>query len=378
MSTLDAAALESKLAQACLTLLAIPSVTGDEKVLADHLQAWAKSELGPQDIPVVRQNNALIVGSPCPTRPTVCLIGHLDTVPPAGGVFPSPRQDGDKIEGLGSSDMKAAAAVMQILLTQLGPWSALPVAPMIVWYDKEEGPYADNGLGPLLAAHPMLGQIDLAVVMEPTDNTLQLGCMGGIQAKITFSGRAAHSARPWEGDNAIHKAAPFLQAVHGYQAKTVTLEGLPFHEAVSITLAQGGRARNVIPDQFVCNLNYRFVPSPTGYQDALDAIHLWAKDAHVDVLDVAPAGTVPKDNPVLAQLQRLGDLTVQPKQAWTDVARLAAAGIDAVNFGPGFGAQAHQAGEWVSLAQMCKSYAILKQLFTTPLPMFRPSAPAKG
>lgn len=359
--------VDLKLAETCLELLAIPSVTGDEKALADHLQAWVHNHLGEQKTALVRHNNALIVGTPSSTRPTVCLVGHLDTVPPAGGVFEPPYQEGDKIVGLGSSDMKAAVAVMQVLLTQLGPWSKLPIAPMIIWYDKEEGPFADNGLGPLLKLHPMLEQIDLAVVMEPTDNTLQLGCMGGIQARITFQGRAAHSARPWEGDNAIHKAAPFLQAVNAYEAKNVEVEGLPFREAVSVTLAQGGRARNVVPDEFVLNLNYRFVPTPTGFDDAIERIHAWAHGAHIDVFDVAPAGLVPKNNPILARLKALGNLTVQPKQAWTDVARLGQAGVDAVNFGPGFGAQAHQAGEWVSLSQMRSAYDMLKQLFSSPL-----------
>jgi succinyl-diaminopimelate desuccinylase len=359
-------ALAERLAQACMQLVAIPSVTGDEAAIADHLHAWAQGLGGAPAPQVVREGNALIVGAPDPERPTVCLVGHTDTVPPPGGQFTAPVQTGDRIEGLGASDMKAGLAVMQVLFERLH-WGELPVAPMAIFYDREEGPYTDNGLAPILARYPMLQDIDLAVVMEPTDNTLQLGCMGGIQARVTFHGRAAHSARPWQGENAVHKAGPFLTTLLNRPQPEVDVRGLIFREAVSVTVAEGGRARNVVPDRFVCNLNYRFVPAPDAQQAALAEIARLAQGAEVEIVDMAPAGPVPYDNPVLEHLQAMSQLPVLPKQAWTDVARLAGAGIDALNFGPGMGAQAHQAGEWVSVAAMVQAFEVLFALYTAPM-----------
>jgi succinyl-diaminopimelate desuccinylase len=368
--------LAERLAEACMQLVATASVTGDERTITDQLEAWARGLPHLDPSLIVRQGNALILGAPDPDRPTVCLVGHTDTVPPAAGAFEPPQRDGDRIIGLGASDMKAGLAVMQVLFERLD-WAHLPVAPMIIWYDREEGPYNDNGLAPVLALQPMLQDIDLAIVMEPTDNTLQLGCMGGIQARITFRGQAAHSARPWQGENAVHKAGPFLTNLLNRAHQEVDVQGLTFREAVSVTLAEGGRARNVVPDTFVCNLNYRFVPTAGAQEAALAEINRLAQGAEVEITDLSPAGPVPYDNPVLEHLQAMARLPVLPKQAWTDVARLAASGIDAINFGPGMGAQAHQAGEWVSVAAIVQAYEVLFQLFTVPLGLAYPDAGPK-
>jgi succinyl-diaminopimelate desuccinylase len=203
--------------------------------------------------------------------------------------------------------------------------------------------------------------------MEPTDNTLQLGCMGALQARVVFHGKAAHSARPWQGDNAIHKAGPFLASLMQRPHREVNVKGLVFREAVSVTLASGGRARNVIPERFELNLNVRFAPVEGATDAAIAEARRLAEGAEVEITDVSPPGPIPENNPILEHLQRLARLPVEPKQAWTDVARLAAFGIDAINFGPGMGAQAHQAGEWISLDAMVRAYEVLRRVLTTPL-----------
>jgi succinyl-diaminopimelate desuccinylase len=246
----------------------------------------------------------------------------------------------------------------------------LPFSLLLVLYDREEGPYADNGLQPLIESYEALGDVDLAVAMEPTDNTLQLGCVGSIQARVTYSGRAAHSARPWQGENAIHKAGRLLSALEARGYPEVEVEGLVFRDAISVTLARGGRARNVIPDRFDLNLNYRFGPrgSPDDrIADAIAEVRSLSGDAEVEILDIAPPGAVPVENPILEHFQAHAHLPVEPKQAWTDVARLAAHGIDAVNFGPGAAAQAHQAGEWIEIDAMLQAWEILAQVLSSPL-----------
>ncbi|RYF06402.1 MAG: M20/M25/M40 family metallo-hydrolase, partial [Deltaproteobacteria bacterium] len=188
------------LADKLLQLLQIPSVTGDEAAIALYLHRWAQR----CRLPVLRQGNALVIGRPDRRRPCIALVGHTDTVPGHPQDIP-PQQLGERIVGLGASDMKGALAVIQQLFEDL-PHAELPFALLAIFYDREEGAYADNGLQPLLDGVDMLRQIDLAIVMEPTDNTLQLGCVGSLQATVTFGGQAAHTARPWQGDNAIHKA----------------------------------------------------------------------------------------------------------------------------------------------------------------------------
>ena len=357
-----------QLVESMMTLLRIPSVTGDEQAIATHLEKWARSCKNLPADDIVRHGNSLILGAPDDQRPCVALVGHLDTVPPAAGNG-EPFRDEDRIVGLGASDMKGSIAVMQALLETLD-LASLPFNLMLVLYDREEGPYNDNGLQPLLDHYEILRDIDLAIAMEPTDNTLQLGCMGGIQARITFRGKAAHSGRPWQGENAIHKAGPFLNTLRQRAYREVEVEGLTFREAASVTMAQGGRAKNVIPDVFELNLNFRFAPEapiPRAIEAATEEIRRLAQDAEVEILDISPPGPVPMHNPILEHLHSLTQLPIQPKQAWTDVARLAAHGIDAINFGPGFGAQAHQAGEWISLDAMVQAYEILHRMLTEPL-----------
>lgn len=370
MSMSTSNAVKERLAQATLELCRIQSVTGTEGAIANHIERWAQAQSQFTRDDIARLGNSLIIGQPDTRRPCIALVGHLDTVP---GDPTEPYRIGDKIVGLGASDMKGSIAVMQTLVETL-TLDHLPFSLMLVLYDKEEGPYENNGLQPLLDKYEDLANIDLALAMEPTDNTLQLGCMGGLHAKVTFRGKAAHSARPWQGENAIHKAGPLLTELLNRKVRDVEVEGLIFREAMSVTMGKGGHARNTIPDTFELNINYRFAPrSPIQRttDEAIRELTLMAQDAEVQIIDVAPPGPVPNDNPILEHIQAHAHLKVQPKQAWTDVARLAAHGIDAINFGPGAGAQAHQRGEWVSHAALVQAYETLATVLNAPLAGFR-------
>jgi succinyl-diaminopimelate desuccinylase len=217
-----------------------------------------------------------------------------------------------------------------------------------------------SGLEEVSAACPQLAEIGLAIILEPTDNELQVGCLGVLNAEVAFAGRAAHSARPWLGENAIHKAAPLLARLSSAQPTELRCGELVFREVISATTAQGGSARNVIPERFAVNLNYRFSPGRTLDEARQAVIDLVAGAAAVRFVDQAPAGRVPENNAILDQLVARCHPTVSAKQAWTDVARFAAAGIDAVNFGPGIVAQAHQPDEHASVAQLVAAARLLR------------------
>lgn len=359
-------ALSSRLRDRCVGLCAVPSVIGDERRLADDCWDWArKSGPWPQD-ELLRHGNAMLLGQPDEVRPTVALVGHLDTVPPPDGTFAPPRVEGDRVVCLGSSDMKAGIAVSQVLCETLGI-GELAVKPIVVLYDREEGPYAENGLEPLLQACPQLRNVDLAIVLEPTDNAMQLGCLGGLQATVRFVGQAAHSARPWEGSNAVHRAGPFLTQLLERSYEEVEVEGLLFRQVMGVTLANGGRARNMVPGAFDLNVNVRVAPVPGALEAAEAELRRLAQGAEVTITDVSPPGPVPTGNALLAHWQGLCSLRVESQQAWTDVARLAAFGVDAVNYGPGLLGQAHQVGEFVRVPDMVESYHAIAKLLTSPI-----------
>ena len=115
----------------------------------------------------------------------------------------------------------------------------------------------NNELGPILDELPELLNAEAGIVMEPTNRELHAGCQGSINARVSFLGEAAHSARPWLGVNAISRAGEFLQMMDALEPELHPIEGLPFKEVISVTRASGGVANNIIPSRFDLNVNYR-------------------------------------------------------------------------------------------------------------------------
>jgi succinyl-diaminopimelate desuccinylase len=343
--------LRDRLARLTLELCSIPSMTGDEEAICDRLQPWAEHHFPGH---VRRFNHTLVAGTFQDPRPTVALFGHLDTVPPHPGDG-APRLEADRVVGLGSSDMKSGDAVMMALVEDLDR-ARLPYNLCVVFYEREEGPYDKNGLGPVLAAMPELEKIALAFALESTDNEVHVGCVGSMHARVTFRGKSAHSARPWAGENAIHKAAPLLAELGARERTRAVVDGFEFFEVVGATLAKGGRASNVVPESFELNLNYRFAPGKSPAQAEVELRALVGARAEVEIVDRSPAGRVCADNPLLRRFFALTGAAALPKQAWTDVGRLSAHGIDAVNFGPGLTSQAHQQGEYVPKDALALAY----------------------
>jgi succinyl-diaminopimelate desuccinylase len=345
--------VKERLLEALLFFLQRPSVTGEEKALCDDLEARIR-ELS--NWCTERASNNLIVSrrEPDVSRERLVFAGHLDTVPePAGGL--PVRIEGDLIYGRGASDMKAGDAVMLTLLENFW-WEGSWAEPTFVFYEREEGMYAENGLETVFGKYPWVVDAELAFVLEPTENALEAGCVGTAHVEVTFKGRSAHSARPWQGENALTVAGKFLAALHDHPPEKVMVNGLPFYEVLTPTMARGGRAKNIVPDEFRININHRFAPGKD-LEDVKCLFDDLLKDhaASYEIVDFAPSGSVALDHPLI-QLFVSDGLKVRPKQAWTDVARFAQRGVDAVNFGPGLPAQAHQRNEYAKLSLLVESY----------------------
>jgi len=350
--------VREQLLEYLLFFLERPSVTGAEKELCDDLEARISASPG-WEIERVSNNLAVRRAEPDPSLEKVVLAGHLDTVPePEDGI--EIRVEGDRVYGRGSSDMKAGDAVMLALLENFPGESRFE--PTFVFYEREEGPYAENGLEAVFAGSPWVLDAGLALVPEPTEAALEVGCVGTSQVEVTFRGKSSHAARPWQGENALTKAGQFLNTLHERPAEELVVQGLPFYEVLTPTLARGGRAKNIVPDSFVINVNYRFAPG----KDLEDVKQLFGNllgdSATFEVVDFAPSGPVNLDNPLLKELLDIG-LEVRPKQAWTDVARFSERGVAAANFGPGLPSQAHQEAEYAELPLLEESFMRLASFF---------------
>jgi succinyl-diaminopimelate desuccinylase len=347
-----------RLAARTLALCEIRSPIGAEGEIAAYVAREVQGE---------RIGNAVVSGRASGTKPAVILAGHLDTVPLQEGDFPARRAQG-RVYGRGASDMKGALAVMIELWRGLDR-AALPVELIEVFYDREEGPLAENGLLPLLAARPDLKSAALALCLEPTDLALQVGCCGSLHATLTFHGRSAHSARPWQGENAIHKAGALLSHLAAQAPRDVGIGELTFREVMSITRIDGFSGRNVVPARCDLNLNYRFAPGRS-VDEAQREVEQLAKTfgAACKVTDRAPPGPAIFQHPLLLEFRALTAAPLEAKQAWTDVAQLAAEGIAAANFGPGEQAQAHQKNESCGEEALLRSYAMLERFLRGTVP----------
>ncbi|MEO6530284.1 MAG: succinyl-diaminopimelate desuccinylase [Specibacter sp.] len=339
--TLD---LHADVAALTAALMDIESVSGNEQALADAVEA-ALAKL--QHLQVTRNGDSIVARTSLGRAERVILAGHLDTVPlpttpGSRGTVPS-TWDGEVLYGRGATDMKGGVAVQLALAATL----CEPTKDVtFIFYDHEEVAAIKSGLGRLVRENRDLLDADFGILLEPTNGTVEGGCNGTIRFEATTSGVAAHSARAWMGENAIHAAAPILVRLAGYQPATVTVDGLDYRESLNAVKIHGGTAGNVIPDKCVVEINYRFAPDKTPDQAEAHVRGL-LKGFELVRTDSSAGARPGLKAPAAASFVAAVGRAPLPKYGWTDVARLSEMGIPAVNFGPGDALLAHSDNEHV-------------------------------
>jgi succinyl-diaminopimelate desuccinylase len=336
------------LADRALELVNIPSESGSELELTSYITSAVPLEQGFAD-------GESVIFAKRSGKPLVLLAGHTDTVP-AQANLPGRIEDG-WVVGLGASDMKGGLAVM----VELARWAAeteLAYDLALLFFPREELGPAENPLPGVFEHTGLVDEAQLVVCLEPTDNTLQLGCLGNLNAQVVFEGRSAHSARPWLGVNAIGVALERLRPVLDAEPRDVEIQGLLFREVVSVTQLHAGIASNVIPARAEATINFRYAPDRSP-ESAVARIHELFPNA--EITSNSPPAHVALRSPLVEQLRAAGSLDVEPKQAWTNVADFAARGLDAVNLGPGATRYAHAVDERVEIAELERTFATLQR-----------------
>lgn len=328
-------------------LVDIPSVSGDERDIADRIGA-ALRQLDHLD--VVRDGNVVIARTDLGRPERVVVAGHIDTVPIADNVPSRSTGAGDDelIWGRGSCDMKGGVAVQLSVAA-----AATDPARDVTWvfYDNEEVEAERNGLGRVAREHPDLLAGSFAVLCEPSNAGIEGGCQGTLRVEIELTGVAAHSARSWKGHNAIHDAVDVLRTLSDYRPAEVPVEGLVYREGLNAVGISGGIAGNVIPDRCTVTINYRFAPDKTEEQ-ALAHLREVFTGHELRVTDSSPGARPGLDQPAAADFLAAVGGEPQPKFGWTDVARFSAMGVPAVNFGPGDPNKAHTDDEFCPAADI--------------------------
>jgi succinyl-diaminopimelate desuccinylase len=336
------------LAERTLDLVNIPSESGREMEMYSYITSVVPLEQAFAD-------GETVIFAKRSGKPLVLLAGHTDTVP-AQGNLPGRIEDGSVV-GLGASDMKGGLAVM----IELAHWAAetdLAYDLGLLFFPREELGPAQNPLPAVFDHTGLVDEAQLVICLEPTDNTLQLGCLGNLNASIVFEGRSAHSARPWLGVNAIGVALEGLHSVLTAEPRDVDVEGLTFREVMSVTQLHAGIATNVIPARAEATINFRYAPDRTPESAAARIHELWPG---ATITANSPPAHVALRSPIVERLRAAGGLAVEPKQAWTNVADFAARGLDAVNFGPGATRFAHAVDERVEISELERTFASLQR-----------------
>ncbi|HET6168245.1 MAG TPA: succinyl-diaminopimelate desuccinylase [Marmoricola sp.] len=335
--------LTSDVVELCARLVDIESVSRDEQTIADAVE----TALAPlPHLDVVRRGHTVVARTELGRGERVVIAGHIDTVP-VNDNLPS-RDDGTNLHGLGACDMKGGDAVILRLAAALSD----PVRDVTyVLYEGEEIESEFNGLGHLASEAPELLRADFAILMEPSDGVVEAGCQGTMRVDVTTYGERAHSARAWRGVNAIHRAAPVLERLNGYEPRMPVIDGLTYHEGLNAVGVTGGVAGNVLPDVCTVSVNYRFAPDRSE-AEAEEYVRTFFDGYDVRVTDSAPGALPGLDSPAAKEFVDAVGGTVNPKFGWTDVARFSALGVPAVNFGPGDPMLAHKQEEFVPHAQV--------------------------
>lgn len=337
----------------CAALVDVRSVSGEERALADGLEA-ALREQAPH-LEVLRSGDAVLARTALGRDHRVLLAGHIDTVPVADNL-PS-RREGDVLHGCGTADMKAGDAVIAHLAATL---TAPRHDVTLVLYDAEEVEAERNGLGRIEREHRDWLAADLAILGEPTDGTVEAGCQGTLRVEVRLAGHRAHSARSWLGENAIHAAAPVLDRLARYTPRDVDIDGCVYREGLQAVRIEGGVAGNVVPDACTVTVNFRFAPDRS--VEAAEAHVREVFDGHDVVLTDRSPGALPGLSAPAAQ-EFLAATGARPraKYGWTDVSRFAALGIPALNYGPGDPNLAHTREEHVDTRKITEATDVLRR-----------------
>lgn len=346
--------LSSDVVSLTAALVDIESVSHDEGAITDAVEAALRAC---PNLSVERDGNVVLARTEFGRDERVALAGHLDTVPIADNL-PS-RREGDRLYGCGSADMKSGVAVM-LRIAHLVGTGALDPRVDLTWvaYDCEEVEAASNGLGRVARENPDKLACDLAVLLEPSAGLVEGGCQGTMRAVVRTEGVRAHSARSWLGVNAIHAAGAVMQRLEDYEPRTVEVEGLSYREGLNAVFISGGVAGNIIPDECLVTVNYRFAPDLDEEQ-----AHAHVRDVFsgysVEIVDSAPSARPGLDGALAQSLVAAVGGEPRAKLGWTDVARFGELGIPAVNFGPGDPDLAHKREEWVAVDAIVESEAAM-------------------
>jgi succinyl-diaminopimelate desuccinylase len=351
------------------------SSTEGIKLCAGFIKGWLDArdietrQIDCRELPVT-----LAEVGPADADTTILLHGHLDVVPGRAEQF-QPELDGDRLLGRGAYDMKGALAAMLLAIADLRDSERVRVRLGVV-PDEESEEEEERG-GDLLVSEGFIG--DFAITGEPTDMHVGVAAKGVVAMRLRVTGRAAHGATPWLGENAILRAVDVFRAI---QSLPFASQSSELFDRPSINLGRilGGDALNKVPDTCIIDVDVRYLPEQE--PEAIIAEVETIPGAELVSTFRRPPALVDPELPFVQALCAAtdpytnGETTSVGRDGASDVVSFLRVGVPAVEFGPR-GAGHHGPEEWVSISSLA-SYRRALVDFVNGVPATKRTATARG
>ena len=309
-------------------------------------------------------------------RKTLLFEAHMDTVPldPMPDAL-KPRVAAGRVYGRGACDTKGSLAAMLYAFKLLSRHrDALSCNPIMMAAVDEE--VAQRGIRTYAKTQPRL---DGAVVGEPTNLLAAIVHKGCVRWRVRAVGRAAHTSRPHEGNNAIYQMVEFINQLRSQIESTLPARAHPMAGAPTLTVGviRGGIQVNIVPDSCTIEIDRRTVPpeQPDAVLAEVDDLirrvekdnpgfHFVREEPFVvsEYLDTPPDREIAQS--ALAACERiLGKGELGAVAYGSDASKIAAiAGVPAVVLGPGSIDQAHTADEWVPVDEVVRCAEVYAEI----------------
>jgi acetylornithine deacetylase len=334
-------------------LISIPSFSKEEENTADCLEAFFKEK----GIPCFRKMNNVWAFNKFydPNKSNILLNSHHDTVKPNLGYTHSPFEAFEKegkLYGLGSND--AGGALMSLLACFLHYYdSEVTKYNLVFAATAEEEISGKNGIELI---YPEMGNIEVAIVGEPTQMKMAVAERGLMVLDCKVKGKAGHAARE-EGENAIYKA---MQDIEWFKYYNFPKQGKWLGKVkMSVTLIKAGTQHNVVPDVCDFTVDVR-VPECYTNQEILDLIKT-ELSCEVQPRSLRLKSSIIEEDHFIVKAGRELGLEAIGSSTLSDRALLP---CPSIKIGPGDSARSHTADEYIYLSEIAEGIEIYNQLLS--------------
>lgn len=338
-------------------LVEIPALSGQEHTAAD----WMEQRLLSEGCEVKRLGNNVwsTTVSFDPDLPTILLNSHLDTVPAANGWTFPPHEltvSGDRLIGLGANDAKASLVGLLHVFLEENAFRKSGKKRTCNWVFLASAEEENSGKGGMESVRNQLGNIDMAIVGEPTGGRVALAEKGLLVIDVEVKGVAGHAARN-TGENAIYKSLETIERLRYHRFERVSELLGPV--SLNVTMIEAGSAHNVVPDRCRFTMDIRLNECYTHVEILTELQQLTAAELHPRSMRLCASG-LPENHPLELAARKL-NLQCFGSPTMSDQALMP---WPSVKMGIGESERSHTANEYITITELTEGIDRYRRFLT--------------